>query len=493
MSKTKKIISAFLAIIVLVGVGFGAYILFGKKSNSLTESRAIKLVNETSDKINSTISYMGNGVANDNSVQTSTNINSIMSSNLLDFNDELSSLYEDYEDYFDKLTRAKGFFEKGNYALSLSGSQKINFDKTYYGESEDERGYFTFYHTDEIVVMEFSDFENDFRRESYYGIVEYDKEKNIPSAFYYFHINEYVTSGDIDGESCVECEYELNSLDFSSNKFYYVSTAFSIADTDTLASLNVYRNKLANATLVWNDIKDLTTEESVSFYKGNIANSINNVDMVSVRMLSEHSNEYINLFNGYKNNIKHLDVIALNNSKVDYNNAIKSEIIDGVFGGMLAAEMGTQRQIYCKYNNSMDKLLFYFAEDFKEFDTEVINKLKNVFENLEYSDLTQEWNEHVKITVENYYGDTESDQIGRFNIVKRAALDLIEFYQAYKNESYYVSILLGYGEYYHLSNSYVETKIGFDREKNSFRLSIRVDKNNIGSNIGCGCIYVELA
>lgn len=427
MSKTKKFISIILAIIVLVGVGFGAYLLIGKKDNKLTEQSAIKLVDKTSDKLDEAITTIGNGFAS-NSASQSVNA----SANLLASS---SSRPNEYVEFLNMITFANSYLDMVNYTLKLTGDDTISFDKTYAGYAGESQ-FFTIYRDNDLVVFEFGindeDVDDDgvVNKKLYntYGIIDYDSKNNAPSMFTFIIVNE----GSTTEGSTTDCSLELRlySIDFNQKLFNcYEVYMYNITRASTVTSL---RDNLSKGALTYDDIKtyvDFESGEDFFVYTGNIADNINDINIASHR-----SSNVKNLFNSYSSNVKHLDYCAKNKSKLDYK---KYENFNKVNNDMLDVMRASQR----KYNYFVSNNDFYFiaVDDYKLFDRVIINSLKTTISDLETSDFTANnyTNQGTSITL------TADDTSNCLEMIQNGINKLSDYYEQNKSSDNYISIMLG--------------------------------------------------
>lgn len=430
MSKAKKVISVILAIIVLVGVGFGAYLLFGKKDNELTEERAITLVGEASTKLNSAIKTMGNGMVAGTSSQTiSHNLSS--SGSLMEGN---TNVAKDYVGFLEQLISANASIEMIDYALGLSKDDSVDFDKTYAYDST----YFSIYRDNDSVVFDLSliiDGSNWSETKFYhyyqntFVIIDYDKENDEPSALTCITIrsNKYNDDGEYYEDSDNAIYFNLLSVDFKTNMVnsYCLNAK---ASSLTKEIYDTVREKLANQTLVYDDIE--LYSDHLYIYTGNIADNINDINLVSHSTTSSVER----LFNSYKSNVKHLDYCALNKSKLEYDKATNlTKIGKDIMDAYNASEY--------KYNCFVNENTLYFMsiDDYKEFDRKVITALKNIVSTLSYSDLSSGGYSYSNddLMLEGNGGEEA------FNALVTGVEKLLNYYELHKSDTNYISILLG--------------------------------------------------
>ncbi len=428
MSKAKKVISALLAIIVLVGVGFGAYLLFRKKDNKLTEDRAIKLVSEASTKLNSAIKTMGSGLAADTGTQTASGIQTLNSS--ANISASGTANMEDYVEFLDELTQAGSFLEMVNYALNLGNENSIKFDKTYAGYIGRETSYMTIYRTDSVVfeygIKESHD--DDHVLANTYGVIDYNKDKDEPSAFNFFVVIEEDYKE--DEETSYSFSVTMHSIDFESKMFNCY--AAYMYDLPNASLVDTFRNKLSKGTLKANDIKDyidFASGDDFFAYTGNIANRIDDISMASHNTVGAKED----FFNKYSSNVKNLDIIA--SSKLDYDNAIN---LTKVSNDIFATKAASRERYNYFVSESNGKFYFISVDDYKQFDSVITNALKGRVATLTNADADGEWHNSVRISVSNNEYVSES-----FNLVKNVVNALEEYYQNHKDDANYVSILLG--------------------------------------------------
>lgn len=425
MSTTKKIVSMLLVLVLLLGVGFGAYFLFGKKGK-ISEKRAISLVSESSKNFNTAITTMGNGVSGNTATGTlSGRLNANATASLNGGSNDMS----DYVYFLKSLTLANAYLEMVNYGLNLGNDNAIKFDKTYSGFS-DSATYLTVYRTSDSVVFEFG-FKSDDEEEGVryssvvntYGVVDYDKENDKASSFNFFYVNEEnSTSEDV---TTYDLTLRIYSMDFE-QKMFNCYEVF-MYDINSASAVKDFRNKLSKGTLNFNDIKNYVDFESgydFGIYSGNIADNVDDIRLSTHKVESTRQQ----LFDSYSSNVKHLDVIA--SSKLNYNKATNLSTVGDDLMSYFVASQG-------KYLFEANGNNFYYVEfpDWKTFDSVIIGILKTNLNSMSYSDANGTvYDDEIQVTL-----NSEEE----FTLLKNTVNTLEEYYNRHKDDKNYVPLILG--------------------------------------------------
>lgn len=414
MSKTKKFISIILAIIVLAGVGFGAYLLFGKKKNTLTEERAIKLVGETTDELQSAITTVGSGVAG---TANSGNSNQLSASNSLGVINSASSKQEICVEFLDRVKMIYGSLEEANYALSLNGT-KMQFGQTYMGQEDGDEVYYGIYRDENNVVFEYG-YDKDSVEKI---IIEYNQQKNKPSSVSYFNVYED------RGQYAQVLEFEMSSINFVTDMYssYKGRIQFPSGITgDALTNAyNTLEDKIVEGitlTAMEDYLKELGSgyERGFSVLTGNIAN---NVDDIVFMYKDCYPNLNDGVFNNYSSNISNMEYFKPSKFNLDFKDA---KNLTNVYDNMMAVAKTVERQY--TYGIFNDKFYFYGVNDLKDFDHKILSKLST-----ELNALGADNDEYIKL--------------------KPVVDALLDNYSTHKNDSPYVSILFGKCDYLELNS-----------------------------------------
>lgn len=438
MSKVKKIISTILAIIVLIGVGFGAYLLFFKKDKEfkLTEERAIKLIGEATAKQNAAINTVGKTMATDTSSQSISGgqglfaLNNQENGNLLETDINQISRAEEYEMYLDEYYRLVGRLNVGFNALQLDKDNTIKFGKTYEFVVDDHQKIYAVYYCKEnkvVYEMKFDD-NNDNCVYTMYLVVEYNKVQDIPSATTMFVEIDNGYDELNSTPNSVSSDFEIAYTNFQTNSFKYYGITTVFENCDNFNKAHELRSKIANGSLKYADLSDYlkynrneyNDERVLRAYSGNITENINDLNFKSIRNTSVEK-----LFNTYSTEVTNLDVI--NNSKIDVNNTIKD---NGIFEK--AYYMTAQNVAYYVKN---EKFYYYCVTDFKQFDSDVLTSLKTKLATLTYENADGNWHDGVNVEISSG-GEYVYNKI-------KTAIDLLNnYYEEHKSDETYVSVLL---------------------------------------------------
>lgn len=395
MSKGKKVIGVLLAIIVLAGIVFGIYLYLRKnEGNELTEERAVNLVGETSVELDSAINIMGNGLANNTTAQSVFGIQNLSASG----NTRSSSIdnYNDYVDFINELIDANSYLEMANYALSLNGENKIEFNKTYAGVRD---SYITVYRNESVVfeygVKEESD--DEYTLDNYYVVIDYNKEKDEPSEFTCMYASE--SNYQSESTTVYSFGFSLCSIDFELKIFNCYEVYME--DLPGATVISTLRSKLAQGTLKYNDIKNYIDYESeddfVYIYTGNIVNNLDSIKMVS----HNTTRSVASLFDRYSSNVKHYDMLASNKSKLYYEHAINYTSVSSDIWDYRAA---ANHKYGLTYNETDNKFYFISIEDLKQFDATILELAKTKLATMTSANVDGNWHGNVKI--ENYGSST---------------------------------------------------------------------------------------
>ncbi len=429
MSKTKKIVSFVLVVIMLLGVGFGAYFLFSKKSK-LTEKRAISLVSETSKELNTAITTICNGVSGKTSTSTLSAASSDANTRL---NATSSTDMSDYVNFIKMVTFSNSYLEMVNFTLGMSGDDAIEFNKTYSGFTIGAPTYLTLYCTSDSVVFEFATKDDEGDDQSYfntYGIIDYDEENDRPSAFNFIIIGN--ESSEYAGATTYNFSMRMYSINFDLKTFNcYEAYMYNFNEYSIVRNL---KNKLAKGELNYDDIKnyvDFDNGYDFSIYSGNIADHVDDIKMATHKDLVSRKT----LFNTYSKTISHLGIIA--DSKIDFNSM---ENISNVSGEIMQYFAASKNRYMCAVGDG-NRLCFIDAtsyEGWQEWDRILINKLKTLLNEMSVSDANGSiYDGQIKITISSGTPETE------FNLLKSTVDALENYYTRHKDDQNYVSLMFG--------------------------------------------------
>lgn len=424
MSTTKKIVSILLVLVLVLGVGFGAYFIFGKKGK-ISEEKAISLVSETSKKLNTAITTMGNGVSGNTTTGTlSGSLNANATASLNGGSNDMS----DYVYFLNSLTFANAYLEMVNYGLNLGDDNAIKFDKTYSGFSGSAL-YITVYRTSDSVVFELgakSDGEEEGVRYSMvantYGVVDYDKENDKASSFNFFVVQEENSTS--EGVTTYDLELRIYSMDFEQKMFNCYEVY--MYDINSASVVKDFRNKLSKGTLKFDDIKDYINFDIGGgyFYSGNIADNVDDIKLSTHKEVNTRKQ----LFDSYSSNVKHLDVIA--SSKLNYDKATNLSTVGSNIMSYFVASQD-------KYLFGVNGNNFYYVEfpDWKTVDSVIIEILKTNLNSMSYSNANGTvYNDEIQVTL-----DSEEE----FTLLNNTINALEEYYNRHKDDKNYVPLILG--------------------------------------------------
>ena len=471
MSKAKKIISAILAVIVLVGIGFGAYILFFKKDKEfkLTEERAIKLIGEANAKQSSAINIVGKTFASDTSSQSISGGQGLFAQNINE-NGRLSetdknqiSRAEEYLKYYCDLLENFTYAKFGANTLQLDKDKTIKFGKTYKFTIMDNTWYGVYDYNDDIVMYEIKNDVIDIC-----VVLEYDKEKDVPKSYTLFAEQDWNENDpDFGNNDGVYSFFDIAYTNFETNQFNYYYIRSEFENCDNFDKAHDLRNKLANGTLKYADLSDYLKynrssyydEEVLYAYAGNVANNINDLKFKSIR-----NTDVETLFNTYSTSVKNLDMVALSKSKIDTKNAIEDT---GLFEKAFRMSSASVFDAYIKDG----KFYFYRVTDQKQFDLDVLTSLKTKLATMTYENADNSWHDGIRVNVN---GGENS-----FNKIKTAIDLLNNSYETHKNDEVYISMLLGYPLEFEDEGIYcAEMTLLSDKDANMFYYAMTICSAN---------------
>lgn len=422
MSKVKNIISAILAVIVLVGVGFGAYILFGKKDNDNLTEGTIKILRESADELKSAITTVGSTVAGEsnsgNASQLSVSSRLSGPSMYGSLTLTTSSTQQDIcVKFLDDVKETYANLEMITYALSLSGT-KIELGKTYVGEEDGDNIYYGVYRENNNVV-----FEDDGKK----IVVEFNEKDNKPSSISYFDVRRW---------SDRKFAFEMSTVNFATDKYYYYSGGVKVSSTvtgdDLTNAYNAIEDKIVAGTTL-KALKEYVEELGSDFVigkfqvlTGNITNDAENVNFKFTEYSSVPDGEEI--FKNYASDIKNLEYFKYSKTNISKSDA---KNLKDIYNDMHAVCTTAKNQY--AYNIFDDKFYFYGVNDLKEFDNKVLTKISN-----ELTALGTDNQKYVEL--------------------KPVFDELFKLYSDDKNDNNYVSVLLCRCDYLQLTstNGYVE-------------------------------------
>lgn len=423
MSKGKKVIGVLLAIIVLAGIVFGIYLYLRKnEGHQLTEERAINLVGETSVKLDSAINIMGMGMENSSSKKQ---VNSVLSSDSGIATQSDEDYLEDYESCLYNLISDASYINMMNYAFTQEAVKKIEFGETYVAFNGNPC-YMTFSKTSDKVVFEIMS-ENVTDTEQIHNnsilSIGYNSKKDTVS-----EVNVIRIFTDFGNEE--------NSITIYASSINFELKTFSIYDISLVDEFSdvilgkAFKNMFIDATLSYDDIKSyIRNEEShVEIFMGNIANSITDMH------LSSHNNtkniKY--LFDTYSTNIKNLNLIAENNSKITKDSVVN---INSLYYNMLYTSMAESNKYKIKVADG--QINFYRIPEANGFDGYVIGRLKTTTDNVDAEFSGVEYFDHVRnisFTLKNGYTLTK---------LKEDVNAFYSYYNLHKDDKDYIPLLLG--------------------------------------------------
>lgn len=468
MSKTKKIVSFVLVVVMLLGVGFGAYFLFFKKDNSLTGKRAISLINETSKELNTAITTIGNGVSGKTSTGTLStaglNANTSLNANA-SLNATSSTDVSDYEHFINMVTFASSYVEMVDFAVGMSSDDTIEFNKIYMGVMDGVPTYLTLYYTSDLIVFEFAvnaEDDGDKIVINTYGIIDYDKEKDKPTAFNFIIVDN--ESSEYGGTTTYDFSMRMYSINFDSKMFNCYETY--MYNLNEYSIVENFRSKLAKGELNYDDIKDYVDfDNDFYIYSGNIANNVDDIKMATHKDATSRKA----LFNTYSKTISHLEMVAT--SKIDFDNI---DNISNVGSEILQYFVASQNRYMCGVDSD-NRLCFIDAtssQSWQEWDKLLINKLKTLLNEMSVSDADGTiYDGQIKITI----SDSSTPET-EFNLLKSTVGALEDYYTRHKDDQNYVSLMLGRcGSEMNFPSegSKVDAYIDFDKNEDSFTYNIK--------------------
>lgn len=442
MSKTKRIVSLILSIVVLAGVGFGAFLLFGKKDNKLTEKRAIQLIGETTEELESAITTVGSAVAGEANSGSS---NQLSASNALCSLDiELTSTkQEKCVEFLDRVKQIYSELEMVNYALNLYGT-KMQLDQTYIGTEDGDVIYYCVSCEGNNVIFEYGFDKNDLEK----IVIEYNPLRNIPSSISYFEVNKWFDDS--------EMEFEMSSINFQTEMYSIYSGGIKFPSTltgdDLTAAYNTVEDKIVEGTSLkaLNEYLVGLGEDyrmyTFQVFTGNIAKNIDSITFLYQEYDDVPEKNEDDIFKNYSSNIYNIEYFKTSKSNVDYNNA---QNLTSILDDMYSVSATVRRQY--AYEIIDNKFYFYSAYDLKDFDSKVLSKISR---------------ELIAL------GEQDEQYIDLKPIVEKL------FYLYLNNDSnaYYVSILLGKCDYLELSTISAEIYNGkFDIYKDPSSNKVVVD------------------
>lgn len=353
MSKTKRMISIILAVIVLVGVGFGAYFAFFSHKN-LNQKRAIKLVGEADNKVVSALDTIGGAYNNSSSSSLSVKAsNALLESDEGD-EDEGGSEVAALSDYIDQITILHQMLSFADASFDMTGDNQIQFGKTYRfmtGDIDNSTIYdMVMYLSGNNYVLEMNIEGDSFGDEGThrYIVVSYDKSKdNVEGA-------SFINYDIVEGELSI---YFLN-LDFSHNTFSEYIVDYMTEDT---TAINECLTKTLNGTLTKQDYESFGTNCDVYTIVGNISSSINNIKFTTTAY-------DFTPFANYASNVFGFEVLK-EKSKIDSKNSKNITTLANLYE---YAELEAYK-ILTYVDDASNTLKYYRIGDSKEYDLNTIN------------------------------------------------------------------------------------------------------------------------
>lgn len=353
-------------VIVLAGIGVGAYFLFfSNSSKKLTEKRATTLVTEVDGKVVSTIKDFGSAYSSSN-----TNTHGTLSnSGVLGGNSGTDSgVARAVKKYIDYLLDVHEYLTIANQWFSNDDFYNVEFDKTYFylnGVEEDaNKMYVSMYVTDNKYVFEAystADYLGE-NGDHIYVIISYDSKNDEAKSC---SIIDYRNTSDSLSFYSFNIDLKVNT--FSSYVVDYEGFDSTIVTTE---QINDCMSKLFNGNMTKQDYISYGEGLYVGVVTGNITDNINNIEF------AQSSYDY-EAFSNYRTNITGLNVLA-EGSKIDKEH---SKNISSIMTNIVKYAQTELNKFIIKVNGSNpNRLDLFYVDSFKTFEKETLNTIISALE-----------------------------------------------------------------------------------------------------------------